>query len=322
MGPIERVQRVLAGQQPDRPPLSFWHHFSADKTHGPAAAKAHIDHLEVFDLDFLKVMNDNGYAHAAPIARIDDLASLSVLRGDELEFSRQLDLLADLKRTLHGRVLMTTTIFNAWRTLRILMPTGDAPSTLDSADGRSHQIRQWFAQNPDAVRTALATIGTSLANFARRCIAAGANGIFFSARDAWVDSPDDPQPLYDELVRPTDLEILAAASTGSFNLLHVCGRAVDFRRSAEYPVHAINWADRTAGPAIADAGAWLGPTICAGLDHEHTMPNGAAEDCEAEVLDALLQAGGRPIMICPGCTYVAEDVPHRNLEAICHAVRR
>ncbi len=324
MDPIERVQSVLEGRRPDRPPISFWHHFGPDQVYGPAAVEAHLAHLESFDLDFLKVMNDNAYPHATRVERVDDLASLTVLRGDEPEFARQLDLLADLKRTVPGRVLMSTTVFNAWATLRRLIrpPTSHGPPKLTVDDEPSRMMKAWYAEDPAAVTAAVRTVASSLANFARRCIGAGADGVFLSVRDDWVDAPGDQTQLYDRLVRPTDLEILAAAADGRLNMLHVCGKAVGFRRFADYPTHALNWADRAAGPALADVCRWAKPAICGGLDNLTTLPNGTAADCEAEVADALRQAGDRPIMIAPGCTYDPECVPRENLEAVCQAVRR
>ncbi len=324
MDSIERVRRVLAGQQPDHPPVSFWYHFRPEQFHGRAAVEAHLTHLESYDLDFLKVMNDNPYPHATLVESIDDLAALTVLRGDEPEFARQLDLIADLRRALRGRVLMITTLFNSWATLRHLTrkPTKHLPPQMKAVDAPSARIKEFHARDPQAVSTALERIGRSLANFVRRCLDAGADGVFLSVRDDWIDAPGETTRNYAELVRPSDLEILEAASTADFNMLHVCGRAVDFRAFAEYPVHAINWADRAVGPTIAEVGDWVKPAICAGVDNLTTLANGSPDDCEREVADARRQAGQRPIMIAPGCTFDAEQVPRANLEAVCRAARR
>jgi hypothetical protein len=58
---IERVDAVLAGRQPDRPPVSFWYHFAPDAIWGPKAVAGHVRHAETYDLDFLKIMDDNRY---------------------------------------------------------------------------------------------------------------------------------------------------------------------------------------------------------------------------------------------------------------------
>jgi uroporphyrinogen decarboxylase len=140
--------------------------------------------------------------------------------------------------------------------------------------------------------------------------------VFLSVRDDWVDTPANGAGTYDRLVRPGDLDILAAGARGAFNVLHVCGRALDFRRFATYPVQVLNWADRSSGPAIADVVGWVRPAVCAGLDHVHTLVRGSPDDCVQEMADALQQAGGRPILIGPGCTFDAERVPPENLRAI------
>ena len=328
MNKIERVDAVLNGRRPDRPPVSFWYHFGADTVEGPRALEAHVRHVETYDLDFLKVMNDARYPFTATpdgvIRRAADLDRLSVLAGDEGPMGAHLELLQSLASRYRGRLRLTTTLFNGWNTLRRLTaPDSDVhrPPTLGRVvDARDAAMSQLLAEAPAAVERALDTIARSLANFARRCLAAGADGIYLSVRDDWVDTPENGRDAYDRLVRPGDLRILEAAGGGVFNILHVCGKAVDFRRFAEYPVQVIHWADRTAGPSIADAAPWVRPALCAGLDNLRTMLTGTPDDCAGEVADAVRQAAGRPILIAPGCTFDSAAVPAANLHAIRAAV--
>jgi uroporphyrinogen decarboxylase len=177
-------------------------------------------------------------------------------------------------------------------------------------------------ESPAALARALDTIAVSLANFGGRCVEAGADGIFLSVRDDWVDTPENGPGHYDRLVRPTDLKILAGVQRAAFNMLHVCGQAVNFSRFAEYPVHAVNWADRYAGPPLAAVAATMRPAICGGLDNLGTLAAGTPEDCQREVADAIRQVGGRPLIIAPGCTFDPDTVPAANLEAIRQAVEQ
>jgi uroporphyrinogen decarboxylase len=324
MNPAERLEAVMHGRRPDRAPVSFWHHFNAEQFAGPAAVKAHIDHLNAYDLDFLKIMNDNGYPHGHRVEAVDDLRALSALRGDEMRFAEQLELIAALRRETGGRVPLITTLFNAWATLRHMIrepsPVKRPPNLDASQDQPSNRIKELIAEDFEAVRGALRTIGSSLANFAGRCLDAGADGVFLSVRDDWVCDGDD-RSLYEQLLRPSDLNILAGASAGRFNMLHVCGRPVDLRAFADYPVGAINWADRAGGPAISEIAGWDGPAICGGVDNLSTLPEGTPDDCRREARDALRQAGDRPMIIAPGCTYDPARVPSANLYAICREVR-
>ena len=324
MNAIERVDAVLAGQTPDRPPFSFWYHFPHEQVAGTAAVRAHLDQLEHYQMDVLKVMNDNPYPHPGRIARVEDLASLGPLKGDEAGFGEQLALVSALRAAIGTRVYMPTTVFNAWMVLRLLVepPEVHMPPNLDSlADGPSHWIRQAYRVNPEAVTKALETIGGNLARFAAKCVAAGADGVFLSVRDDWVDTAETPG-LYDRLVRPTDQAILAAVKQARFNVLHVCGKALNFRAFANYPVPVLHWADRAAGPAIREAAPWVKPAIWGGVDNLGTLITGTPEQVREEVRDAVAQAGKRPIMIAPGCTFDPTRVPQANLEALADAARQ
>ncbi|MFH0983105.1 MAG: uroporphyrinogen decarboxylase family protein [Planctomycetota bacterium] len=321
---VERVTAVLAGRRPDRPPVGFWYHFDRHRPYGPEAVRAHLDHLGTYDLDFLKVMNDNGYPHPGVVHSVADLATLPVLNGDEPEFARQLELIETLAKEVRGKVLITSTVFNAWATLRRLVKPrfhGAPPLMRASADEASIILSRFLAHDHDVLARALETIGESLARFARRCLEAGADGIFLSVRDDWVDTPTNGPGTYREIVRPTDLQILEAATAGRFNLLHVCGCAVNFESFAAYPVHALNWADRAAGPAIAEVRDRVKPALCSGVDNLGVLVEGTPEQCAAQVRDAIAQAGDRPIMIAPGCTFDPARVPRENLAAVCQAAR-
>lgn len=327
MDKVERVLCVVEGRRPDRPPVSFWHHFPPEKFFGDAAVAAHVAHVEAHDLDFLKIMHDNGYPDVGEVRDAADLARLAKVDGDVSEFARQLELIAALRRRFGPGLLMATTVFNAFATLRRLLrsPAKRTVHRPPAMNGRGDEptamIRRLIDQDADAVKTALTTIAANLATFAARCLQAGADGIFLSVRDDWLDGEDPGRGLYADLVRPGDLHILAAASAGRFNLLHVCGRAVNFRAFAEYPVHVVNWADRAAGPSIAEVRSWMSPAICAGVDNLSTLPHGTPAECAAETRDALSQAGDRPIIIGAGCTYDPAAVPPENLDAVCRSAR-
>ena len=327
MNKIERITAVLEGCRPDRPPVSFWYHFGPDAVAGPAAVEAHVRHVETYDLDFLKVMDDIRYPRTATpsgvITEVEDLAKLSVLMGDEDTFGLQLEVIDELAGRYSGQLLLATTIFSPWGTLRqMTVPdTGThlPPKVHSSSSPRDATMARFLDQAPEALAKALHVIAESLANFARYCVAAGADGIFLSVRDDWEGLPQDGS-AYDRLVQPGDLEVLAGAESGRFNLLHICGRARRFDRFASYPVHVINWADRYAGPPIAEVAHSLGPAICAGVDNLGTMVTGSPGDCAAEVADALDQAAGRPMIVAAGCTFDPRAVPSENLHAIRRAV--
>ena len=328
MNKIERVSAVLAGRQPDRPPVSFWYHFEPEADWGPKAVEAHVRHVETYDLDFLKVMCDGRYPlpHCTDgiISDVADLDRLAPMQGDEDMFGRHLEVLQALSRRFVGELWMTTTIFNSWSTLRRLMASDidvhGPPTRGRVVDLRDAKLSRFLTEAPDVLVKALDAITQTLSSFARNCLAAGADGIYFSVRDDWVDTPENGVGVYDRLVRGSDLKILAGAAGGTLNIVHVCGKPLDFARFGQYPVQALNWADRIGGPPIAEVAPWLGPAICCGVDNLGTLVGGSPYDIEREVADAVRQAAERPIMIAPGCTFDGHAVPPSNLRAIRHAV--
>lgn len=323
MDSMDRVLAVLAGARPDRPPFSFWYHFPEDQVSGPRAVEAHVHQHQTYQTDFIKVMNDSPYPHEGRITSAGELSDLVRLHGDEGGFGRQLELISSLRAKVGYRVLLTTTVFNAWAVLRTLVrpPSAHHPPVMNSADAPSDWLLQVHRDWPDHLNHALAMVGDNLARFARRCLAAGADGIFLSVRDDWVDRPGST-PVYDDLVRLSDLRILAGAEAARFNILHVCGASPNLLRFSDYPAHAINWADRSAGPSIREAiAAKVKPAICAGIDNLKTLPDGDRRQIHDQVADAVRQAAARPVIIAPGCTFNPDLVSEEALHALSDAVR-
>ncbi len=104
-------------------------------------------------------------------------------------------------------------------------------------------------------------------------------------------------------------------------MIHVCGVPQDFESFTAYPVQVINWADRSGGPAIAEVIGKVKAAVCGGVDNLETLPNGSLQQVEEEVRDALRQAGDRPMIVSPGCTFDPERVPEENLFAMVRAAR-
>ena len=197
MHKIERLDAVLQHRRPDRTPVSFWYHFGPGRASGTAAVEAHVGHMERFDLDFLKIMDDNRYPRiglpGGVVASTDGLEALPVLGGDEGSFARQLELVARLAGRFRGECRMMTTVFNSWTVLRQLAAPESAlhrpPVLRAAADPRDALLGTFLREAPGALSRALDTISLSTANFVRRCLDAGADGIFLSVRDDWVDRP-------------------------------------------------------------------------------------------------------------------------------------
>ena len=81
----ERMAAAIAGEQADRIPCGFWHHFDAAQAFGEASVQAHVRFCEETDADVLKVMNEHMYRleQEIPISVAGSGRTYAfVLRGD------------------------------------------------------------------------------------------------------------------------------------------------------------------------------------------------------------------------------------------------
>ncbi|MBU0640709.1 MAG: hypothetical protein KKB50_17740 [Planctomycetes bacterium] len=351
MSKTEHLRRVLAGGTRARPPASCWYHFPPEFHPAAPAAEAHLRHLEKYDLDFLKVMNEVDYPRdalgaAGVIQSVGDLKKLRELPGDAPPLDGQLDLVRRLAQRVGGEVPLTTTIFHTWMVLRNLTAAPKQrhqPPVMEVlSDPRNALLTQWLRADRAAVEAALQTIEQTAIKFARLCIEAGADGIYLATRDDWIDTPAHREALatsagesgspYDELVLDSDRAIFAGASAGWFNVLHLCGRPVRFDRHLPDPnIHVVHWADRESGPDIATARRLVmdavpdvhgtRPALAGGVSNLKTLPYGKPVEVVAEVCDAIAAAAGYPLLITPGCTYDPDAISDENVLTMVASVR-
>jgi uroporphyrinogen decarboxylase len=88
---------------------------------------------------------------------------------------------------------------------------------------------------------------------------------------------------------------------------------------ASYPIHAINWHDRLAGPRLAEASKRFSGMLVGGISEWTTLLEGPAEAIRAEIEDAVAQTGGRGHMVGAGCV-VPVNAPHKHVRAAREAV--
>lgn len=319
----ERVQAALGGRPVDRPPIAFWRHWPIDDQDPAALSQATLDYQRRFDFDFIKVtpshtycVHDYGALHAYRGRAVGDrdhlewtikkpedwdrIQPLDVRRG---AYGRQLECLRMVVERRDPNTPVIQTVFNPIGMARYL--AGDEAYVV-------HLRRE-----PERVRRALEALAETCAAFCAAAIATGADGIFLSTVAASYDvmSLDE----HNAFARPYDLKVLAAAQGGWFNVLHLHGKHPMLAELADYPVQALNWHDRTAGPSLAAAQKVFAGAVVGGVEQYATLHFATPAEVEAQVRDAIAQTGGRRLIVAAGCTYPL-TVPEGNLRAARRAV--
>jgi len=295
MDKIERVRATLAGRPVDRPPFTVWYHFGNQHAPAERAAQVHLEFLEAYDFDLLKVMNDYDYPLPDGVETIAGPAELGRLQPFEpaaTGMGTQLRAIERIAAALKGRALFVDTVFNAWNTLKRNL-VKDAMSDL-------------MVRHGDAVEAALRVVNENLIRYARASLERGAAGIFLSVpASAEILSPEQ----YERFMRPFDLAFLQAIrAQGECHVLHAHGEKLYLDRLLEYPVHAISWSDLNGGPTIAEMRGRTQATLMAGLDHVRFTEMSAA-GVRRQVAAACAAGGASRFILAPGCSLATYAYP-------------
>jgi uroporphyrinogen decarboxylase len=326
----ERVEATIRGEEVDRVPVSLWRHYAVQEWAPRQLAELTLGFYRQFDLDLIKLtpsgiypLQDWGpairfsrddtvspeYVEAAVLSADgwESLPRLDVSRGS---WGRELDSIQHLSAMLDREAPLLMTIYS---------PLTIASMLCWNRESRG-RIVQDLRESPEQLHAGLATIRDVVRDYALACLEAGASGFFFGTQMATYAALTRAE--YEEFGVAYDLPILEAVTgKARLTMLHVCSsRELMFDLMATYPVDIINWADRIAGPALAEARAQTGKALAGGLSTE-TLLNGTAEEVRAQAQDAVAQAGRRGFMLAPSCVVKGRS-PDANLAAAREAVEQ
>jgi len=281
----ERVDRALKGEDVDRTPFSFWHHFLDASKPGEEHARSTLEFHEKFHTDLVKVMSDYPY----PKPR----AEWYVLREEKNPFPQQIIALQKIRDGLAGQAYFVETMFNPWK----------VAENLSSAD----EVRKLQQAKPQALLDALEVIAKSEANHARRSIQAGAAGVFIAIANA--NDGYQTQADYAKFSEPFDKMVLEAVKGAPLNVLHLHGDKVYLDRFCQgWQASAINYSTHGTGVPIAAVRAKYSGVILGGLD-EVNYRKLTRLDLKRQWVDAR-QAAGAKFILTPGCS-----VPNDSTDA-------
>ena len=315
----ERLEATVAGEAVDRVARALWRHFPVDDRRPADLAAATIEWQRAYDWDFVKVSPSSDYClqdwgvrsewvggnegsreyTCAPVHKPEDWARLHVLTPTEGALGGQISCLELLRDGLGPETPFIQTIFS---------PLAQAKNLA----GRNRLLVH-MRQHPELVHAGLETITRSTIQFVAACLSRGLAGIYYAVQLASYEVMSEHE--YREFGEPYDRRILAAASDRWFNMVHLHGTHVMFDLVAGYPVHAVNWHDREAGPTLESGAERFQGAVCGGLEHWDDLLRGNPEQIEERISDAVAQTRGRRLIISSGCVSPI-NAPFCNLRAV------
>jgi uroporphyrinogen decarboxylase len=326
----ERLAAAIAGRPVDRLPVALWRHFFVEETSREGLVGAMTRWQRTYDWDFLKINPRAGYhvedwgnryepsgnEHVPPtlvstrIHEPDDFRGIErIVPGEQAPvLAEHLAAVADLRAALGPDVPMLMTVFTPM-------------SIAADLAGGPQDLAALIAEDPALAHAGLRTITDTFADFAARCVGAGADGIFLATTHiaTWANFTPDQ---YEEFGRPYDLEILAAVRDAPLNLLHVCKAQAFVRELADYPVALLNWdAAEPSNPGLADMALLLerggygdpprgsGKALVGGLNRRLFTEPGGKEALLRHAAAAREAMAGRPFVLGSTCTIDTKAAP-------------
>lgn len=302
MTKTERVMAAVSGEEVDRIPVCFWHHFRPEGS-GRRLADATFDFFDsAFDLDILKIMPDIPY----PFPR------RSIRKPEEWRLIEPID--AERSHYFHQRaqaiqLLRDMVGFDTPVIMTVFSPLAEAMYFAESRE----TFLEHATKNPTLIHEALAAIAGNLRSHIQDCIDAGADGVYFALQGSTAAVMSKEQ--YREFGRPYDLFALQGAVDGWLNVLHIHGDTdLHFNEVLDYPVQALSWSDRIAGPSLREARTMTTKCLMGGWNEFGALSNGPVEQIRDEAEDAIRQTGGRKFILANGCS-VPDDTDEQWLQA-------
>jgi uroporphyrinogen decarboxylase len=290
--PKQRIDRVLNGQDVDRPPFSLWHHFGLENDGPEKHASATLAFHRDYGTDLVKVMSD--FPYPKPQGNWWELRALPD------PFTAQLRALTIISREIGNRAYFVETIFNPW----------NVAEKLSSPEA----VRAMAKENPARLHAALDAIARSEANHARAARKLGAAGIFLAIANSST-------PEYATFSEPYDRIVLDAVATAPLNILHLHGADIPFDRFIKgWKAAAINYSARTTGTPIAGFRRRYSGIIMGGID-EVDYRTLSVDELKKQATQSRQTAGPR-FILAPGCSVPNEATPpelRKLREAVAHS---
>jgi uroporphyrinogen decarboxylase len=304
----ERVHAAIKGEQVDRVPFCFWHHFKPEGS-GERLAEATFEFfVQKFNLDIVKIMPDLPYPK--PDNSLVEARQVRLLPHLELDtpmFREQLLCIRTLRSRLGNDYPLVLTLFSPLTYVLRFM-------------GKEKAIEEARKQ-PEAFEEGLAIIAGNLRKLLQAAIATGASGVFLSCMGS--TNAHFTQDEYDHFGRPYDLDALAGARGGWLNIVHVhadptqTDDQIYFEAFTNYPVSVISWSDRITGPTLSEATTLTDKCLMGGLWERGPLTHGSETELENEILSAITQTKTRKLILANGCS-----IPDDTAEEWLHVGRR
>jgi len=314
----KRLETAVAGEKPDRVPVSLWRHWPGDDQDATSLVAAHLQWQRDYDWDLLKVgpassysvvdwgVEDRWVGHIEgtrertylPVQEAADWGLLQPLDPTKGMLATQIEVLRLIGEALGEEVPFIPTIFS---------PLAQAKHLAGKEALLTH-----MRNDSELFHLGLKTITESTLRYIEAAKATGISGVFYAVQHARYPIMNGAE--FAEFGRTYDLQILEATSDLWLNMTHIHSNQIMFDQVADYPVQFVNWHDRETKITLSEGLTQISGAASGGIDQWSIHEEGP-ELALAEAADAIVQTDGRRLLLGTGCVIMV-TTPTRNIRAL------
>lgn len=287
----ERFLAVARGGTADRPPVGAWVHFGTALAEPDATVRAHLDFVDAYDWDYVKVMHDYRLPAPEKADLRERVAGFGALGTEWASLDRQRAVLAGVRAGVPDAAVIES-LFSPFQT--IVRSLGQrAVGVLRADPGLAHEV--------------LGRVADLLARYAAELADHDVDALFLAVTGASTDwtSFGLTGEEFAAWVAPNDRTVLDAAA-GLVRIAHLHGDDLRTDLLADHEHEVTSWSDAVSGPSIAEVLA-AGRTPMLGLD-ERLASYVGDDEVRAQVRRARREASDR-IVLAPNCTLHSDTNP-------------
>lgn len=315
----ERIDRTLNGKEIDRPPVSAWRHFYHRENTKDDLVKSMIEFQKKYNWDFMKINSRASYHVEDWGARFkfssDPLKkpigeSFPVTKKSDWQKIRPLDWKAgSLGEVLaSGKEILSQIGSEVYCVPTIFSPLSIAADLVESDE----KFIELLIEAPDELHHALEAIAGTFIGYVNEFITIGMAGIFFATTE-WATRDRLTEEQYLEFGQHYDLKVLKAASSGFFNIMHVCKTNNMLPLFRDYPAPVLSWNPYEFGNlSIEQANQITDKIFLTGIDQNSALLNGPDADIRNQTLSSISSVKLGRLIVSPGCA-VKVNTPDKNL---------
>lgn len=297
----ERVDRALRGQDVDRPPFTFYHHYK--RPTAQLEAQDHLDFHRTYNTDIVKVMNDFDYPKSTT-------GKWYELKPVDSPYPDQLATLKQIRDGLNGDAYFIDTIYGPYMTAMILFQSqpqfAHLPKSEEVRDEQIQDLHRFQQENPDGWHAALEAITQSTINHIQKAKELGASGALVSVFNA--ESKFGTVDDYVKYTRPYDKLVFDALADTKLTVLHLHYLERPYvDQFTDFNAPVLQYSVKTSGISIAEIRKSYSQPILGGVDEVDFKKLSAAQ-IRKQWIEAKAEAGPKYIA-APGCSVPDASTP-------------